>query len=421
MFGVLEAQDADTVLSSKDISGLASMSTILSTIAILAGLVKHRRAKAGDIKEFYNLPLPLKIVPPKSPSKQKAGLQRRLPRLKIKTSCCGSSLHKAGACHGFDVHHHMKSQKKGVWAFHTNVTFEDKSIAQKQVLQPLAISTLAATFLMVVELVCGFRLRSLALLSDGVHQISDVAFYLGLLVAVKLSDGDADLRSFSYGFGRAQVLGAFVALLLQYFFTGLLVVSAASSMLSGESAKLEGTGAEVFVVGVLTLSLNMMLLWAFPANELGHNHCHGSAWGVARLHLLGDLIQGCAVIVSGLLRWADPRFGWADAGATLVYAAVVIAMSWNVFKGLLFNLLERTPESVDANEIYEDLSNLTAVIDVHCFHVWAIAPEKIAMSAHLHIEGDMHEDVLHAAQILLKHKYAIAHSTLQISSDEDIA
>jgi cobalt-zinc-cadmium efflux system protein len=297
---------------------------------------------------------------------------------------------------------------------------------RKAVLWPLAMSTLAATFIMVVELVSGFHFSSLALLSDGVHQISDVFLYLGLLFAVKLSEGNACYNSFSYGFGRSQILGAFVALLLQYFFTALLVASAAGSLLSGQSAdEVPETGAEVFAVGVLILLFNMLLWWALPASaELGHNHSHGAAhgqaWGVARLHLLGDLIQGWVVILSGILRWLDPSLCWADAAATFVYAALVILMSWHVFRDLLFCLMERTPDSVDADAIFGDLSNIAAVIDVHCFHVWTIAPEQFGMSAHLHIEDDMYEDVLHAAQILLKHKYGIAHSTLQISADEDI-
>lgn len=76
---------------------------------------------------------------------------------------------------------------------------------------------------------------------------------------------------------------------------------------------------------------------------------------------------------------------------------------------------------VNVEGLFQDISNLKGVIDVHCCHVWALAPGKVAMSAHLHIEDEMHEEILHAAQIIVKHKYGIAHSTLQISEDEDLA
>jgi zinc transporter 2/zinc transporter 4 len=350
---------------------------------------------------------------------------------KKQTISCSSSMHTPGVCNGFDVHRHLKSGKKGAWSLahcsnEVAIVLQQKSAQEQRraVLQPLAISTLAATFIMVVELLCGLRFSSLALLSDSAHQLSDVALYLGLLFAVKLSEGNADYKTFSYGFERAQILGAFIALLLQYVFLGLLVVSAAGALLRGQPAAdtLSETGAEVFTVGVLTLLLNIVLLWALPSShELSHGHSHG-AWGVARLHLLGDLIQGCAVMLSGMLRWMNPRWGWADPATTFVYAGVVIAMSWHVFRGLLFCLMERTPDSVDAGAMFDDLANIASVIDVHCFHVWTIAPGKFSMTAHLHIEDDdVHEDVLTAAKILLKHKYGIAHSTLQISSDEDMA
>jgi len=408
------------------LAGMAILSimVLLRNTCLSAGLAQQLSPEPRTLKD--DLPLPVVV--------RKRHKVAKVP-CKRGTCPCSSSLHKPGVCHGFDVHEHLKSGKKGAWGLAhcsnqvANVLQQRSAKEQrKAVLQPLAISTLAATFIMVVELVCGVRFGSLALLSDGAHQLSDVALYLGLLFAVKLSEGNADYKNFSYGFERAQILGAFIALLLQYVFLGLLVVSAAGSLLGSQPAadKLSETGAEVFTVGVLTLSLNMLLLWALPTStELSHGHSHGAgpnqAWGVARLHLLGDLIQGCAVMVSGMLRWMDPSLGWADPATTFVYAGVVIAMSWHVFRGLLFCLMERTPDSVDAEAMFDDLANIASVIDVHCFHVWTIAPGKFSMTAHLHIEDDMHEDVLLAAKILLKHKYGIAHSTLQISSDEDVA
>jgi len=413
-------------------SGLISVlvgMAILSIVVLLrntlrAGLAQQLSSEPRALKD--DLPLPVVV--------RKRRNMAKMP-CKKETCSCSSTFHKPGVCNGFDVHHHLKSGKQGAWGL-ASCSSEVTSVLQqksaqeqrKAVLQPLAISTLAATFIMVVELVCGIRFNSLALLSDGTHQLSDVALYLGLLFAVKLSEGNADYKNFSYGFERAQILGAFIALLIQYVFLGLLVVSATGSLLSGKptaDASSE-TGAEVFTVGVLTLALNMLLLWALPTStELSHGHSHGGgcnhAWGVARLHLLGDLIQGCAVMVSGMMRWMDPSLGWVDPATTFVYAGVVIAMSWHVFRGLLFCLMERTPDGVDAEAMFEDLANIGSVIDVHCFHVCTIAPGKFSMSAHLHIEDDMHEDVLLAAKILLKHKYGIAHSTLQISSDEDVA
>jgi len=82
---------------------------------------------------------------------------------------------------------------------------------------------------------------------------------------------------------------------------------------------------------------------------------------------------------------------------------------------------EATPPELKADTMFAELSRIKGVIDIHCCHAWVIAPQKVAVSAHLHIEDDHHEEVLHSAQILLKHKYGIIHSTLQISEDEDLA
>jgi len=397
----------------------------LLVLTLLAGVSKSLRAGPKCAQD--RLPLPVLV-----PQRHRA-VNMKGKTLKKTAVCCSSSFHKPGVCNGFDAHRHLKSPNQGAWGLAHGSTdianmLQRKSPEEqrKAALRPLAISTLAATFIMLVEVVSGFHFSSLALLSDGVHQFSDVFLYFGLLVAVKLSEGDACYKSFSYGFGRAQILGAFIALILQYFCSALLVVSAAGSLLSGRSTdESPERGIEVFVVGVFSSLLNALLLLALPeSHELGHNHshaaAHGQAWGVARLHLLGDLIQSGIVILSGILQWWDPSLGWTDAATTLVYVAVMITMSWQVFRDLLWCLMERSPASANSDAMFEDLSKITAVIDVHCFHIWTIGPGQLGMSAHLHIDDDMHEDVLHAAQILLKHKYGIAHSTLQISSDEDI-
>lgn len=416
MFGIIgHLDDLDTTT----IHGLeiCSQRTTFLFLTFL-GLIGFAKWRATPEKEaLSDLPIPVSM--PRCKTKKLIAKKR--------ICVCSSDLHRPGACHGFDVYHHMKAGKTGSWSLFQGsnaVQLKTGPEQQKEVLQTLALATLAAAFIMVVELACGFHFRSLALLSEAVHQLSDVALYVGLLFAAKLADSNADKR-FSYGFGRAQVLGTFTALLFQYFLTGLLLVGAAQSLLSSQSAEdFSETGPEVFATGAFALSLNMLLLWALPTGSHDHNHGAAHSLGaayVARLHLLGDLMQGCSVLVSGLLRWFEPSFYWVDAASVFVHAALVVALSRQVFCSLLCCLMEGTPESVDANAIFEDLGSISDVIDVHCFHIWTIGPEKVSLSAHLHIGDDVHEDVLHAAQILLKHKYGIAHSTLQISSDEDLA
>jgi len=286
--------------------------------------------------------------------------------------------------------------------------------------QLMAASAAVMSLVMVIELLGGMFFDSLALFSDGMHYASDVALYGWLLLALVMSERKEDLSTYSFGYHRAEVLGALAALLMQYSATGLLLYFAVMR-LTFEPRQIDG-GA-VSCVGVISLIANLSLLHFMPAPSTGHGHSHGSAGGhgdatsVARLHMIGDLVQGTAVILTGFISWVDPSITWADPSSTFVYSCIVLASSWRIFQELLATLMERAPLELDVKGLFDDISKVKGVIDVHCYHVWALAPGKVAMSAHLHIEDDMHEEVLHAAQILVKHKYGIAHSTLQISED----
>jgi len=347
---------------------------------------------------------------------------------------CESTAHTPGECHGFET-----QRRDASWFVLHDAQLDigdscgpaggaAKRLRRKTMVA-LASSAGATGMLMALELFFGWWLESLALLSDGVHQLSDVALYLGLLWAVVLSGKTADAASYSFGYDRAQVLGALIALLLQYFATGLLI-SMAFERLVVAPRPVDGRG--VCAVGACSLFTNMFLLGCLPVADGGHGHSHGGGQGhsngeggmamnVARLHMLGDLVQGGAVIVAGAVSWAMPACTWADPTSAFVYAAVVLMTTWGTLKGLLEVLMERAPLELNATKMFEELGRIKGVIDTHCCHVWMLAPGKVAMSAHIHVEDDMHEDVLHAAQILVRHKYGIIHSTLQISDDDDLA
>lgn len=341
---------------------------------------------------------------------------------------CDSHSHQHGQCHGFDVH------KGGKWLvahgdFDINdsgATADDIDLRKRKEDMKMLGGSIAVMFsVMSLELCCGFALGSLALLSDGLHYASDVALYSCLLFSVVISARKENLADYSFGYHRSQILGALIALLLQYFFISLLIFIAVQR-LTVRPHYVWGPG--ISGVGLVSLLANLSTLYLLPGSSSGHGHSHGAASGseadaagVARLHMLGDLAQGSTVICVGIVTWIWPECTWADPASAFVYAAVVLASSWRVFQDLLVTLMERAPMELDVQGLFDDLSKLKGVIDVHCYHVWALAPEKVAMSAHLHIEDDKHEEVLHAAQIVVKHKYGINHSTLQISEDEDLA
>lgn len=66
----------------------------------------------------------------------------------------------------------------------------------------------------------------------------------------------------------------------------------------------------------------------------------------------------------------------------------------------------------DLETLEEDLKNIQGVVDIHDLHVWSLSVGKVLMTCHLSSESP--QISLRKARRMLKKKYKITHSTLQV-------
>jgi cation diffusion facilitator family transporter len=290
-------------------------------------------------------------------------------------------------------------------------------------LQRLGGCAIVTTFLMIVEVSVGVYVDSLSLTSNGFHLLTDVAMYSSLYVAVRESNRAADRKSFSFGLHRLEVVGVLVALIAQYIITANLLFSALRHLLNPSQLSSQA-GQIICLTATGSLIVNSCLaFWVGKTcNVHSHSHVHGGmASRMAWLHLVSDAAQNSLVIITGGLLWIDPNLSQLDRFCTLAFGGLVIGSTLGLMRQLLGIVMERAPEDLDCERMYTDLEGITGVVGVHCCHAWSISQGKIAMSAHMHVDSGMQEDVLQHALIILKHRYGLYHVTLQISDDEDLA
>mmetsp|Transcript_112292 Transcript_112292/g.205671 ORF Transcript_112292/g.205671 Transcript_112292/m.205671 type:complete len:300 (+) Transcript_112292:2-901(+) len=291
---------------------------------------------------------------------------------------------------------------------------------QQMALQRIGTCAVVTTGLTILEISVGVWIGSLALVSNGVHLITDVAMYSCLFVAVMTASRGTTNRRYTYGLHRLEVVGVLVAMVAQYLTMFQLVIAAAHRLWTPHVL----SGKLVCIVASCSLMVNSMLaLWVGKAaNSCAHGHNHGGmASHMARLHLVSDAVQNGIVILTGGLLWIDPKLYVMDPLCTFAFAALVLSSTGGFLKQLFGVVMEAAPEDLDCEQMFSDLSNINNVLDIHCCHAWALSPGKNAVSAHLHITDGAHEEVLHEAQVILRHRYGIHHMTLQISDDEDLA
>ena len=133
-------------------------------------------------------------------------------------------------------------------------------------------ASLICLVFMIAEIIGGYLAGSLAILTDAAHLLSDLVGFSVSLVCLWLARRKAT-PVLSFGFKRAEVLGALLSVSLIWVVTGFLIVEAIerTSMIISHDPSYEPVNGELmFGVAILGLVCNLIIL-----RVLGHSHSHG--------------------------------------------------------------------------------------------------------------------------------------------------
>lgn len=253
--------------------------------------------------------------------------------------------------HAHHHHHHVHTDNKRVLAF----------------------SFIIIASFMVVELIGGFFANSLALLSDGVHMLSD-AFSLGLaLFAFKYAERHATMNM-TFGYKRFEILAAlFNGVLLLVISIGIMIEA-----IRRFAAPPEVLSTEMFIISVIGLVVNIVVAWILlRGGDTEHNINMRGAF----LHVLGDLLGSLGAIVAAFLIWAF-HFTIADPIASMLVSLLLLKSSYGLIKDSLNILMEGTPKDIDIDQVVETVRAETEIQNVHDCHIWTISNDLNAFSCH---------------------------------------
>lgn len=257
---------------------------------------------------------------------------------------------------------------------------------------------------LVLEAVVAFASGSLALLSDAAHMVSDVAALALALLASEFALRPA-VQGRTYGFARAEALGAFANALFLAFACALIVHSAVLRLSSGAT---NFDPEPVLVVGVAGLLINLGSAW-FLARSAGDNlNVRG-----ALIHMLADALGSLGAVIAAVL-----ASGWAihsaDAVLSLLIAALVLFSAWGVFRDATRALLDFAPAHLPQERVEAALRALDGVLEIHELHLWSIGGSPV-LTAHLVPgPGVSPGELLTRAEHLLRDDLGVVHTTLQI-------
>lgn len=264
---------------------------------------------------------------------------------------------------------------------------------------------------MILEIVTGWIFHSLALLSDGVHMLSDAAS-LGLAGAASvLSRRRASTRR-TYGYKRVEVLAAFANALSLLWLCLWLGYEAIDRL----RHPLEVQGRAVFVVALAGLIVNVALLfWLHHGEGERTLNEEGVIW-----HVIGDTLSSVAAVAAGaLLMWTG--WTWADPLLALLVVIVLLLGAGKLLMRSSHILVEGVPLGLDTAAVRADLLAQPQVAAVHDLHLWTLDGRDLYASAHVAThDGNLTErDVAKTLTRLLTERHHFDHVTLQVGHCQD--
>jgi cobalt-zinc-cadmium efflux system protein len=259
------------------------------------------------------------------------------------------------------------------------------------------------------EVIFGYAANSLALISDAVHNFSDVIALLLAWAAVWLARKQPT-QQHTYGYRRASILAALINAGLLLIAVGGITVEAINRI--REPADVAGW--TVVVVATLGIVVNGGTALLFMRGRHGDLNIRG-----AYLHMAADAGVSLGVVVAAfaimLTGWQ-----WVDPAISLCIAAVVLASGWGLARDSVNLALDGVPKGIELADVKDYLGQLQGVTEVHDLHIWAMSTNETALTAHLVRPGGYEDSFLHGVCEELSHRFKIHHATLQIEAASDV-
>jgi cobalt-zinc-cadmium efflux system protein len=272
-----------------------------------------------------------------------------------------------------------------------------------------AAGVMLNTVFVIAELIFGYAANSLALISDAVHNFSDVIALLLAWGAVWLARKQPT-EQHTYGYRRASILAALINAGLLLMAVGGIAVEAVNRIQAPSAV----AGWTVVWVAALGIIVNGGTALLFMRGRHGDLNIRG-----AYLHMAADAGVSFGVVVAALVIMST-GWQWVDPAISLCIAAVVLVSGWGLARDSVNLALDGVPKGIGLAEVKDYLGQLDGVTEVHDLHVWAMSTNETALTAHLVRPGGYDDAFLHHVCEELSHRFNIHHATLQIEAGSDV-
>ena len=260
-----------------------------------------------------------------------------------------------------------------------------------------------------IEVVVGIWINSLALLTDAGHNFSDIIGLVLSLVALSLARRKPSPK-YTYGYKRSTILAA--------LFNSIILLLAVGGIAWEAFGRIkhpyEVEGGPIAIVAVVGILVNGFTALLFMRDKEMNSRA-------AFLHMLSDALVSFGVVISGVVIFYTHWY-WVDAVVSLAIVMVILSGTWKILRDSLRLSMDAVPENLNLEEIEAKLSAIEGVKKAHHTHIWALSTTETALTTHLILKKDATLPEVIAIKEEARHRLHhlnIVHATIEIESEHE--
>ena len=276
----------------------------------------------------------------------------------------------------------------------------------------LGLSILLNVVITITQAIGGVLSGSLALLSDALHNFSDVISLIISFVANRYAKKAASEEK-TFGYKRAEIIAAFINAASLIILASYLIYESILRFITPEPIQADWVIA-LAILGIVVNGLSVLLLHGSAAQNMNLKSAY--------LHLMSDMSASVAVLLGGIAMYYYTWF-WVDSVLTLGIALYLLIMGYKLLKESYNILMLFTPDSIDLIKLRSAIKIDPRIQNIHHLHVWQVNEYENHLEAHIDFNENISiadfDDILEKIEAILLNDFGINHVNIQPEYKKD--
>ena len=276
----------------------------------------------------------------------------------------------------------------------------------------LRLSILLNAVITITQAIGGVLSGSLALLSDALHNFSDVISLIISFVANRYATKAASEEK-TFGYKRAEIIAAFINAASLIILASFLIYESILRFITPEPIQADWV-ISLAILGIVVNGLSVLLLHSSAAQNMNLKSAY--------LHLMSDMSASVAVLLGGITMYYYEWF-WVDSVLTLGIALYLLVMGYQLLKDSFHVLMLFTPDSIDLKKLRLAIKIDPRIQNIHHLHVWRVNEYENHLEAHIDFNENISiadfDEILEKIEAILLNDFGVNHVNIQPEYKKD--